>query len=93
MINTDPNEQVISKYDLAAFNKGEKDTKVHRIWEKIISSFPVKLKKEAEEKGFKLKKLDELMGLINFTIEPNNPSVDLEKAFSDHLLFIICVND
>lgn len=90
---SDYNEQVISKYDLEKFNKGEANTKIHQIWQNVISEFPEKLKKEAETKGFTLKKIDELMGLTNFSIEPNEPSEALKKELLFHNLFIICVND
>lgn len=60
-----PDEQVITKYDLEKFNRGGSNTRVHEIWNNIISSMPEKLKIEAQVKGFTLKKIEEeIRGLI-----------------------------
>lgn len=86
-------EQVVSRDELERYNKGENNTEVQRIWEKMINSFSRTSREEAMKKGFTLKKIDELMGLTNFIIEVENPSEELQGELNKQNLFIICIND
>lgn len=89
-----PDEQVISKYDLEKFNNGEPNTRVHEIWNNIVSTMPENLKLEAQTKGFTLKKMEEeYMGLVDYEILVNNPSEELNNELLKHHLFIICITD
>jgi len=86
-------EKIITKYDLQLFKEGIKDTRIHQIWNKIVSTFPIDLKEEASQKDFKLKELNTSIDLTNFIIQVDNPSFELEKELFRHNLFIICIND
>lgn len=83
MFNVD--DQIITFWDYSKFIRNEKNTKIHRIWERFISQMPEELKREAIEKGFKLEETSRTTFDINFLIQIPNASAELKNFISQNL--------
>lgn len=86
-------EQVITKQDYDEFLKIGTNKQIQIIWEHILNLLTEESKKEALEKGYKLKEEDESMGMINLTFEVPNASQNLIDDLARHYAIIICYTD
>jgi hypothetical protein len=81
---------VITKNELLNYERGRKIKKINKIWLKVISKLPNKLRHEAEHNGFKLElcESDSLFKILR--ICSLNSTEELDEALTSAYPFIFC---
>lgn len=77
----------ISKKQYDKYKKGEEVTEITNYLNTILDTLPSKLKREAQDKGFKLEETDISMEILTLHVIVSNGSEELNHALANEFIF------